>query len=118
MANSKNASDRRKARIRRSIRERAYGKPRLAVHRTSKQIYAQIIDDIAGKTLVSASSGVKELADKKIKKTEQAKLVGKLVAERALEAGITNVVFDRGGFLYHGRIKSLADAAREGGLKF
>jgi large subunit ribosomal protein L18 len=111
----------RRQRIRYRVRKIVNGTvetPRLSVYRSNKQIYAQIIDDIAGKTLVSASSGVKGLADKKVKKTEQAKLVGKLVAERALEAGITNVVFDRGGFLYHGRIKSLADAAREGGLKF
>jgi len=111
----------RRQRIRHRVRKIVSGTveaPRLSVFRSNKQIYAQIIDDIAGKTLVSASSGVKELADKKVKKTDQAKLVGKLVAERALEAGITNVVFDRGGFLYHGRIKSLADAAREGGLKF
>jgi len=93
-------------------------KPRLTVFRSNMQIYAQIIDDIAGKTLLSASSRVKEIADKKVPKIEQAKLVGKLIAERAIEAGINDVVFDRNGYLYHGRIKSLAEAAREGGLKF
>jgi len=93
-------------------------RPRLTVFRSNKQIYVQIIDDLNGKTLVQASSVVKELADQKIKKIDQAKLVGKLIAERAIEAGINNVIFDRNGYLYHGRVKSLAEAAREGGLKF
>jgi len=93
--------------------------PRLSVFRSNKQISAQVIDDLTGKTLVSASSLEKEIAQKKgLKKTEQAKLVGKLTAEKARANGISSVVFDRNGYLYHGRIKSLAEAAREGGLKF
>ncbi len=95
-------------------------RPRLNVFRSASQIYAQIIDDGPGKTLVSASSVDKELRPKVkgLKKTEQAKLVGKTVAERAKGKGIEAVVFDRGGFKYIGRIKALADGAREGGLKF
>ena len=95
-------------------------RPRLAVFRSVVEIYAQIIDDAAGHTLVSASSVDKELRDqmKDKKKSEQAKLVGKAVAERAKNKGITAIVFDRGGFNYTGRVKALADGAREGGLKF
>jgi len=93
-------------------------RPRLSVFRSNKQIYVQLIDDLKGHTLVSASSRLAEIANKKVTKTEQAKLVGELLAKKALEAGITSVVFDRNGYLYHGRVKSLADAAREGGLKF
>ena len=120
MANSKNASDRRKARIRRSIRERAYGKPRLSVHRTSKQIYAQIIDDEKGATIVAASSLEKDqrTALKTGANVEAAKIIGKLIAERAVKAGVKDVVFDRGGYMYHGRVKALAEGAREGGLNF
>jgi large subunit ribosomal protein L18 len=95
-------------------------KPRLNVFRSLKQIYAQIIDDYSGKTLISASSIDKEIKGK-VKggcNIEAAKTVGLLVAKRASDGGIKNVVFDRGGYLYHGRIKALADAAREGGLKF
>jgi large subunit ribosomal protein L18 len=92
--------------------------PRLSVFRSNKQIYAQIIDDVQGKTLVFATSKLPAIADKKVPKIEQAKLVGKELAERAIEAGITTVVFDRNGYLYHGRVKQLADAAREAGLKF
>ena len=113
--------DFRRNRIKMRIRKIVKGtseKPRLTVFRSNKQIYAQIIDDLAGKTLIQASSVVKELADQKVKKIDQAKLVGKLIAERAVEAGINEVVFDRNGYLYHGRVKSLAEAAREGGLKF
>ncbi len=95
-------------------------RPRLNVFRSLDNIYAQVIDDVAGHTLVSASTIDRKLADALSGKTkkEQAALVGKVVAERALAAGITEVVFDRGGYLYHGRIKALADGAREGGLKF
>jgi len=120
MANSKNATDRRKARIRRSIRERAYGKPRLSVHRTSKQIYAQIIDDEKGATIVAASSLEKDQRTslKTGANVEAAKLIGKLIAERAVKAGVKDVVFDRGGYMYHGRVKALAEGAREGGLNF
>lgn len=93
-------------------------RPRMTVFRSNKQIYAQLIDDLAGKTLLAASSTEKAFEDKKVNKIEQAKLVGGLVAEKAKAAGIENVVFDRNGYLYHGRVKSLAEAAREGGLKF
>lgn len=111
----------RRNRIKNRIRKVVKGTteaPRLSVFRSNKQIYAQLIDDSTGKTVISASSVVKEIATQKCKKVDQAKLVGKLLAERALEAGIQSVVFDRNGYLYHGRVKSLADAAREGGLKF
>ena len=112
----------RRLRIRRRIRKRVSGtaqKPRLSVFRSNANIYAQIIDDVNGVTLASASSSVKEIASKtNITKTEQARLVGQLAAKNAVEKGIAEVVFDRGGNLYHGRVKALADAAREGGLKF
>lgn len=112
----------RRTRIRRRIRKKLEGtadRPRLAVFRSNTQVYVQLIDDTAGKTLISASSREKSVTGKdKIKKTEQAALVGKLIAEKCKEKGIENVVFDRGGYKYHGRVKSLADAAREGGLKF
>ena len=103
----------------RRVRARAIGtteRPRLNVFRSLNGIYAQIIGDSKGHTLVSASTLDKDVAD--APKTEQAKAVGKLVAERATAAGITKVVFDRGGYLYHGRVKALADSAREGGLDF
>ena len=91
----------------------------MTVFRSNKQIYVQLVNDLTGETVVSASSKNKEVADKKnINKSEQAKLVGKLVAERSLAKGINNVVFDRNGYLYHGRIRMLAESAREGGLKF
>ncbi|HOQ38961.1 MAG TPA: 50S ribosomal protein L18 [Fervidobacterium sp.] len=117
--------DRRRLRLMRHkrIRKRIYGtpeKPRLSVYRSEKHIYAQIIDDTKGRTLVTASTVEKPLREN-LKKTwniEAAKEVGKLVAERATEKGITEIVFDRGGYKYHGRIKALADAARESGLKF
>lgn len=112
----------RRSRIRMRIRKKINGtaeKPRLAVFRSNKQIYVQVVDDQKGVTLLSASSNEKGFAGKAgIKKTEQAKLVGKMLAERCLEKGISTVVFDRSGYKYHGRIKSLADTAREGGLKF
>jgi len=92
--------------------------PRLAVFRSNKQIYAQLINDNEGTTITSASSTEKSITNKKINKIEQAKLVGTLIGEKAKEAGVESVKFDRGGFLYHGRIKSLADSARETGLKF
>jgi large subunit ribosomal protein L18 len=118
---SHNASlDRRKARVRRAVRARAYGKPRLSVFRSSKQIYAQIIDDAKGQTLVAASTIEKDhrTALKTGATIEAAKLVGKLIAERAAKAGIQQVVFDRGAYVYHGRVKALAEGARENGLKF
>ena len=92
--------------------------PRLSVFRLNKQIYAQLIDDISGFTLLSVSSRDSSIIDKKINKIEQAKLVGNLIGSKAIDKGISSVKFDRGGFLYHGRIKSLADGARESGLKF
>jgi len=110
----------RRAKIKRRIRKNISGTaemPRLSVFRSNKQIYAQIIDDSTGKTLVSASSYNNKAAAKG-NKSEQAAVVGKEVAEKAIKAGIEKVVFDRNGYLYHGRVKSLADSAREGGLKF
>ena len=112
----------RRTRIRMRIRKKVTGTtqiPRVAVFRSNKQIYAQVIDDLRGITILSASSKEKEVASKKgIKKIEQAAFVGKLLAAKCKEKGIENVHFDRGGYKYHGRVKSLADAAREGGLKF
>ncbi len=112
----------RRIRIKRRIRKRLSGsaaKPRLSVFRSNKQISVQLIDDLTGKTLISASSLQKEIAEKKeLNKVQQAAEVGKLIAEKALSQNIENVVFDRNGFLYHGRIKSLAEAARNAGLKF
>jgi len=119
MANN-DSTTRRKARVRRSIRARAYGKPRLSVHRSSKQIYAQIIDDEQGKTIASASSLEKDQrsALKSGANVDAARSIGKLIAERAVAAGIKDVVFDRGAYMYHGRVKALAEGAREGGLNF
>ena len=112
----------RRKRIKLRIRKNISGtseKPRLSVFRSNNEIYVQLIDDREGRTLLSVSSRTKEIAEKKgITKTEKAKLVGKLAAEKILEKGISLVVFDRNGYLYHGRIKALAEAAREGGLKF
>ncbi len=104
-------------RIRRTIQGTA-DSPRLAVFRSNKQIYVQLIDDLNGHTIVAASSKEKSIEVKKGTKIEQAKLVGALIAEKAKEAGISAVKFDRGGFIYHGRVKALAEAARETGLKF
>ena len=92
--------------------------PRLSVFRSNKSIYVQVIDDVNGKTLVSASSADKSLVDVKGSKQEISEKVGELIAKKALEAGVSNVVFDRNGFLFHGRVKCLADGARKGGLKF
>lgn len=103
-------------RIRKSIRGTA-GRPRLSVYRSNRAIYCQLIDDVAGKTLAAASTMDKSVAATG-NKTDQSKEVGKLIAERAKAAGIETVVFDRSGYLYHGRVKALADGAREGGLKF
>ena len=113
----------RRIKIKYRIRKSVYGtaeRPRLSVFRSNKQIYVQVIDDEAGKTLAAASSNDKELAAQCKGKTgvEAAAIVGKAIAERALAAGITTISFDRGGYLFHGRVKSLADAAREGGLIF
>ena len=120
MAEKKGAEDRRKARVRRAIKKAANGRPRLSVFRSSKQIYAQIIDDVRGHTVVSASTLEADLKGKlKTGATvDAAKEVGKLVAERAVAAGVKQVIIDRSGYLYHGRVKALADAARESGLDF
>lgn len=110
-----------RVRIKNRVRKIVSGtaeRPRMSVFRSNKEIYAQLIDDVQGVTLLSTSSKAKELAGTIGTKTEKAALVGKLVAEKAVAAGITTVVFDRNGYLYHGRVKQLADAAREGGLKF
>ncbi|RMB62784.1 50S ribosomal protein L18 [Dokdonia sinensis] len=104
-------------RIRKNISGTAQ-RPRLCVFRSNKEIYAQIVDDLNGKTITAASSRDKDLAKTEGNKVETAKLVGKAVAEKAIKAGVEAVVFDRGGYLYHGRVKQLAEGAREGGLKF
>lgn len=112
----------RRSRIRMRIRKKVHGtaeRPRLAVFRSNKQIYAQVVDDLNGVTLLAASSKEKDIAGKTgISKSEQAKLVGEALAAKCKEKGIETVTFDRSGYKYHGRIKSFADAAREGGLKF
>lgn len=106
-----------KSRIRKVV-SGTEARPRLAVFRSNKEIYAQIVDDESGKTLAAASSRDKDIASAKGTKSEKATLVGKAVAERAIKAGINTISFDRGGYQYHGRVKSLAEGAREGGLKF
>ncbi|MBY0423568.1 MAG: 50S ribosomal protein L18 [Parvularculaceae bacterium] len=117
---SKIKADRRAKRVRKSIRAVAGGRVRLSVFRSSKNISAQIIDDSVGKTLVAASSLDKEFRERIKKGSDKAAAaeVGKALAERALKAGVKDVVFDRGGYMYHGRVKALAEAAREGGLNF
>lgn len=120
MAKNSVATARREARVRRAIKAAANGKPRLSVFRSSKQIYAQVIDDANGVTLASASTLEADVKGK-IKTgadVAAAAEVGKLVAERAKKAGVTAIVFDRGAYMYHGRVKALAEAAREGGLEF
>ena len=120
MASRKEALAKRASRVRRQIKAVANGRPRLSVHRSSKNIYVQVIDDVAGRTLAAASTLDADLRSK-LKTgadTAAAAAVGKLVAERATKAGVKEVVFDRGAFIYHGRIKALAEAAREGGLSF
>ena len=115
-----NLKSNRRARIKKRIRKNISGtstRPRLSVFRSNKQIYAQVIDDVKGVTITSASSHVKD-STQKVNKTDQAKLIGKEIAENASKAGIKDIVFDRNGYLYHGRIKALADSARENGLKF
>lgn len=118
--NSKKLFERRKRRTRFNVKRLSKGKPRLSIFRSGKHVYAQVIDDEQGRTLAAASSIDKDLrgklktgADK-----EAAAAVGRAVADRAVKAGVSHVVFDRGGYHYHGRVKALADAAREGGLKF
>ena len=109
---------RRRQRVRSKLRAQVAGRPRLSVHHTGRHIYAQIIDDSKGSTLASASTLDKDVKAKNGSTAEAAADVGKRVAEAAKKAGISSVVFDRGGFLFHGRVKALADAAREGGLEF
>ncbi|HET9149693.1 MAG TPA: 50S ribosomal protein L18 [Alphaproteobacteria bacterium] len=120
MTNSKALFARRKSRTRYQVKTRSNGRARLTVFRSGRHIYAQVIDDIAGKTLAAASTLEKELKDKVKTGADKAAAaeVGRLVASRAVAKGVTAVVFDRGGYLFHGRIKALADAAREGGLQF
>ena len=115
-----NLKSNRRARIKKRIRKNISGtstRPRLSVFRSNKQIYAQVIDDVKGVTITSASSNVKD-STQKVNKTDQAKLIGKEIAENASKAGIKEVIFDRNGYLYHGRVKALAESARENGLKF
>jgi len=111
----------RRSRIQNRIRKIVSGteaRPRLSVYRSNKEIYAQIVDDVTGKTISAASSRDKDISSAKGTKTEIAALVGKSVAEKAMKAGVDTISFDRGGYLYHGRVKSLAHGAREAGLKF
>ncbi len=120
MAKSNTSTQRRKARVRRAIIANAGGRPRLSVFRSSKQIYAQVIDDEHGRTLAAASSIEKTLREllKTGATVEAARIVGKELAERAKKVGVAKVVFDRGAYMYHGRVKALAEGAREGGLEF
>ena len=110
--------EKRRRRNRTALRARAGGRPRLSIHRSGKHIYAQVIDDAQGHTVAAASTVGKAMSDKTGATIDAAKDVGKRVAEAAVAAGVTQVVFDRGGFLFHGRVKALADAARESGLEF
>ena len=110
--------ERRRQRVRTSLRKRAGARARLSIHRSGRHIYAQVIDDAEGRTVASASTIDKDVKGKAGATVEGAQDVGRRVAERARAAGVTKVVFDRGGFLFHGRVKALADAAREGGLEF
>ena len=120
MATKKEALTRRASRVRRQLKKVANGRPRLSVHRSSKNIYVQVIDDAEGRTLAAASTLDADIRGKLKTGADvaAAEAVGKLIAERATKAGVTEVVFDRGAFIYHGRVKALADAAREGGLTF
>lgn len=120
MGAAKSRDERRKFRVRKALRQNGGGRPRLSVFRSGKHIYAQVIDDKAGKTVASASSIEKDVRSdlKKGSDSNAASHVGKLVAERAVKAGVKTVIFDRGGYLFHGRVKALAEAAREGGLEF
>ena len=118
MATVKDRTLRRKASVRRSVKAAAGDRKRLSVHRSGKHIYAQVIDDVKGQTLASASSLEKDMRAKSGANVDAAKAVGTLVAKRAVEKGVKDVVFDRGSYRYHGRIKALGDAARESGLNF
>jgi len=120
MAQTSKQVERRKARVRRAVKAAAGARMRLSVHRSSKHIYAQVIDDVKGVTLAAASTLEKDLRSslKTGADIGAAKAIGKLIAERAVAKGVKDVVFDRGGYIYHGRVKALADGAREGGLNF
>jgi len=118
MANSKALFARRQRRTRYALRQAAGGRPRLSVFRSGKHIYAQVIDDLKGVTVAAASSLDETLKSKTGANKDAASAVGKLIAERAIAAGVKEVVFDRGGYIYHGRVAALASAAREGGLSF
>ena len=113
-----NPFDKRRQRVRTSLRQRAGDRPRLSVHRSGRHIYVQVINDAEGRTVAAASTLEKEGRAKTGATVASAQEVGRLIAERAKAAGVTQVVFDRGGFLFHGRVKALADAARAGGLEF
>jgi large subunit ribosomal protein L18 len=110
--------DKRRQRVRTGLRITGGGRPRLSIHRSGRHIYAQVIDDVAGKTVACASSLEKDARSNSGATCDAATAVGKIVAERAKAAGVTKVVFDRGGFIFHGRVKALADGAREAGLEF
>ena len=120
MALKHQSTERRKLRVRKNLKLRAKGRPRLSVFRSDKNIYAQVIDDTSGRTLAAASTLDKDVKSeaKSGSTAAAAEIVGKLVAERAVKAGVGEVIFDRGAYLFHGRVKALADAAREGGLQF
>lgn len=118
MKSAKKLFDRRTTRNRSQIRRKSVGRPRLSVFRSGRHIYAQIIDDVKGHTLAAASTAEKDMRGTTGATTDAATKVGKLVAERAIQAGVKEVVFDRGGYKYHGRVKALADGAREAGLAF
>ncbi len=120
MSTPRELFEKRKGRVRSNLKKTANGRMRLSVFRSGKHIYAQIIDDNKGVTVVAASTLDKEVRDniKKSSTVEAASFIGKVVAERAVKSGVSEVVFDRGGYIYHGRVKALADAAREAGLKF
>jgi large subunit ribosomal protein L18 len=116
-----NVKTQRRQRIKYTIRKKIAGtteKPRLSVFRSNSDIYAQLIDDVNGNTLAAASSKQKDIVAQKVNKTEKGKLVGQAIAKKAAEIGLATCVFDRGGYLYHGRVKAVAEGAREGGLKF
>ena len=120
MSTPRELFEKRKGRVRSALKKAANGKMRLSVFRSGKHIYAQIIDDVKGATVASASTLDKEVRDsiKKSSTIEAAGFIGKVIAERAVKSGVSEVIFDRGGYIYHGRVKALAEAAREAGLKF
>jgi large subunit ribosomal protein L18 len=118
MAKHLSLFERRRRRVRSSLKARSGGRPRLSIHRSGRHIYVQVIDDAAGRTLAAASTLDKDVRGKTGATVEAAAEVGRRLAERAKAAGVSSVVFDRGGFLFHGRVKAVAEAAREGGLEF